>query len=191
MPTAARRNCGHPSTRSRGTTPSDEDAAVAVNVGDERVERAHALNQAGLERGPGGGVDDARNRVEGEDALGAVGGAVHVEGHAHPAEHSVGARANFGKLRRRHREHRVDDALASDARLAREIEHLVENARVGLVRRPNGHRLACFGNSRIHRRSPHRRSWRGIQHRQHGRRHLKSNRRARLRREFRRQLCAR
>ena len=162
-----------------------QDAAVAVNVGDERVERADALNQAGFERCPGVGVDDARNGIEREDSLGAVGGAVDVEGHAHAAEHPVGARADFCELRRRHREHRLDDGGASASRLARKIKHLVEDAGVGLVRRPKGHRLACFGNSRSHRHSPHRRSWRGFQHRQHGRYHLKSNRRARIRREFR------
>jgi hypothetical protein len=143
-----------------------QDATVAINVGEKRVERAHPLNQARLECGPGGCVDDPRNRVEREDALGSVSGAVHIEGHAHPAEHAVSARANLGELRRPHREQRIDDARAAGSRLARKIHHLVENARVDLVRRPNGHRLACFGNSRIHRRSPYRADWRVIQHRQ-------------------------
>src|SRR6202041_4042560 len=44
-----------------------EDATVAVNVGEERVERAYALNQAGLEPRPGRGVNDSRNRIERED----------------------------------------------------------------------------------------------------------------------------
>ena len=162
-----------------------QDAAVTVNVGDECVERADALNQAGFERCPGLGVDDARNGIEREDSLGAVGGAVDVESYAHAAEHPVGARADFRELRRRHREHRLDDGGAAGPWLAGKIKHLVEDAGVSLVRRPKGHRLACFGNSRSHRHSPHRRSWRRFQHRQRDRYHSKSNRWARIRREFR------
>jgi hypothetical protein len=39
-----------------------DDPALAVDVGHERVERAHALGQAGLDPRPLGGRDHARHR---------------------------------------------------------------------------------------------------------------------------------
>ena len=47
-----------------------EHAALAVHVGHERLQRAQALHDAGLELRPLGLGEDARHRVEREDAVG-------------------------------------------------------------------------------------------------------------------------
>jgi hypothetical protein len=49
-----------------------EDAALVVDVLEEEVEGGDALGEAALDGGPLGGGDDARDRVVGEDALGAL-----------------------------------------------------------------------------------------------------------------------
>ena len=67
-----------------------EDLLVVVDVVDEPVESGDALAQAGLDDGPLLGRDDAGDRIEGKDALGArrVAG-VDRERHAAVEERAV------------------------------------------------------------------------------------------------------
>ena len=95
---------------------------LAVDVGDEAVERAHPLRQAGLELGPLVGGDQPRQQVERERLLAAA----VVEGDA-LAE--VGA---VDQRRARHegrRPQRAQARVQPPVRLARQVgplEHLVE-----------------------------------------------------------------
>ena len=67
-----------------------EHAAVAVHVSHQRLERAEALHDAGLELGPFRLGEDARHRVEREDTVGrgseahapGAEAALHLGGHA-------------------------------------------------------------------------------------------------------------
>ena len=51
-----------------------EDALLAVNVVEERLERSNALHDPALDAGPVLRRDDARDEAEGEDLLGAAHG---------------------------------------------------------------------------------------------------------------------
>ena len=61
-----------------------------VDVVDEVVERVDALLEAALDPVPFLGRHDARNQVEGEDAFGAGGVAVDVEGDAQLQQQALG-----------------------------------------------------------------------------------------------------
>ena len=142
-PTAARRYCGQPSDQVARHDAVLQDLARAVDVLDEGVQRAHALDQAGFEVCPGGGVDDARDRIEGEDLLRALLHAVDVEGDAHAQEHPVGAARAARRVRSRLATEKVgDDARASRARCERAVEHLVEGPRRDTICVRNGQTLA-------------------------------------------------
>ena len=60
----------------RGHDALRDDPALAVDVGDERVERAHALGEPGLDARPLRGREDARYGVDDEHLV-AVGGVEH------------------------------------------------------------------------------------------------------------------
>src|SRR5205085_6145515 len=67
-----------------------EDLLLVIDIVDEAVERVDALLEAALDVVPLGGADDARDQVEGEDALGALIVAVDVEGDAELQEEPFG-----------------------------------------------------------------------------------------------------
>ncbi len=60
-----------------------QNLLIVIDVVDERVQGVDALLQAALDVIPFVGGDDARNQVEGEDALGPGGFAIDVESDAH------------------------------------------------------------------------------------------------------------
>ena len=70
-----------------------QDALVVIDVVQEVVEGGHALGEAALQPVPLGGRDDARDQVEGEDALDAFFLAVDGEGDALVEELDVGVAA--------------------------------------------------------------------------------------------------
>ena len=63
-----------------------DELALMVDVVEEGVDGAHALLQAALEIGPFGGVEDARDDVEGDQPLGVAALLIDGEGDADPAE---------------------------------------------------------------------------------------------------------
>ncbi len=71
----------------RRDDPFLEDRPRPVNVGQEKVQRAHALGEAGLQPPPFGAGENAGNDVEGDQPLGGVLVAVDAEGDADAAEH--------------------------------------------------------------------------------------------------------
>jgi hypothetical protein len=81
-PIISGRNCALFSTCSGGMHAGLEDLLLVVDVVEEGVERLHPLPQAGLQRLPLGRRDDARDDVEGDQALGAGLLAVDREGDA-------------------------------------------------------------------------------------------------------------
>jgi hypothetical protein len=68
---------------------------AAVDVGDESVECADALGEAALEHRPRAGIKDARNDVEGDQALGIAAFGVDGEGDAGPPKDQL----SFVRLR--------------------------------------------------------------------------------------------
>ena len=70
-----------------------DDLLAMVDVVHEGVERAHALLDAGGEAAPLGGAQDARDDVEGDEALGGRVVAVDGEGDAGAAEQRLGVLA--------------------------------------------------------------------------------------------------
>ncbi len=71
-----------------------DDVLVVVDVVHEHVQRLHALDQAGLQGAPFVRGDDARDRIERDQALGAGIVAIHGEGDADSPERQV----RFGAL---------------------------------------------------------------------------------------------
>ncbi len=69
-----------------------QDVLVVVHIVQEAVQRGHALHQAGLQLGPLGGVDHARNDVEWDQAFLAGVVAVHSERDPHALEVQLGFR---------------------------------------------------------------------------------------------------
>ena len=70
-----------------------DDLLAVIDVVHEGVERAHALLDAGGEPAPFGGAQDARDDVEGDEALGGGLVAVDGEGDAGAAEQRLGLAA--------------------------------------------------------------------------------------------------
>ena len=73
-----------------GDAPGAQDLLAVVDVGEEGVECAHALAQADLERRPFGAGNDARQQVEGDQALLAAFLTIDIEGDADAMEGDVG-----------------------------------------------------------------------------------------------------
>ena len=76
-----------------------DDPLVAVDVGDERVQRADALGEAALDRLPVGGGDHARDRVDVELEVALDRGEAHagaLERAADPARELGGVGAGDG-----------------------------------------------------------------------------------------------
>ena len=83
--------------------PGLEDRLIVIDVGEEAVDRSHALGEALFEIAPLVGRDDARDHVGRDQPPGAAFVAVHGEGDADAAEQQVGLGAALGErlLRRR------------------------------------------------------------------------------------------
>ncbi len=113
-----------------------------VDVGNERVQRAHALLQAGLELGPLVGGEYAGNDVERDQALRAGVLTVHCEGDAHAVKQRVGLGALLCEALRRLLVEPLPIASAVQARRTRCIQHLVVRA---------GHYVAPIGVSKLRR----------------------------------------
>ena len=85
-PIISGRNTGFWKTRSSGTMPALSDLAPAVDVVEEEVERLDALLEPAVQPLPFVRRQDAREHVEGDQALGRVGVAIDGEGDADAAE---------------------------------------------------------------------------------------------------------
>ena len=103
-----------------------------VDVVDEAVERVDALFEAALDIVPLGGGDDARDQVEGENALRALVVAVDVEGDAELEQEPFGGVFVPQQLAAVERVDGVQNEAGVRAHAAAGFEHLVEEA-VGLV----------------------------------------------------------
>ncbi len=90
MPAISRRYCALPSTRSAGIAPAFRIRLLVIDVGEEKVERAHALLQTALEHRPFVRRNDARHDVERDQSLGAAVVAVHRERDADAVECALG-----------------------------------------------------------------------------------------------------
>ena len=79
-----------------------ENALLAVDVLQKQIQRHHALRQAALDALPFRVRKDARDQIEGKQALGAAAVAVDREGDALEQEGKVGQFAALLELRRLH-----------------------------------------------------------------------------------------
>ncbi len=116
-----------------GDAPGPDDLLVVVDVVQEHVERAHALDQAALEAGPFLRGQHARDDVERDQAFGiARVFRVDREGDAEAAEQKFGLfapAAELGLGRRRQPAFELAVGLADGAAL---VAHFVEHARGGV-----------------------------------------------------------
>ncbi len=108
----------------RGHDALRDDAPVAVDVGHERVERAHALREAGLDARPLARGDHARHGVDDEHLVAAVGvedhalvSAVALDGDRELLEIVAGERTQRGLRRRPNRAVLVDGLVEAAGRL--------------------------------------------------------------------------
>jgi hypothetical protein len=118
-----------------GHDPLSKDLLAVIDVLDERVQRAHALGQAALDDAPLVGGQDARDEVEREravPALGAVGGG-GVEGDALLDEDGVAPLARRLKPLAAQPGERGGKRGRLRARGRRALEELVEEAGGGGV----------------------------------------------------------
>ena len=112
--------------------PVAEDALLVVDVVEEEVERAHALDEAALEQAPLVARDHARDEVEGEDPLDSLLLAVDREPDALVQERHVhGAPALLERIDADRREP-LGEHLVVRPHAPRGLEHLVEEG-TGLV----------------------------------------------------------
>ena len=79
-----------------------QDALRSVDVLQEQIQRDDALREPALDAVPLGARNDARNQVEGEQALGAAAVAVDGEGDALQQKGEIGELAALLELRRGH-----------------------------------------------------------------------------------------
>jgi hypothetical protein len=113
--------------------PFAQDPLLSVDVGEEGVERADPLDQTALDPVPLGARHDARNRIEGEDALCAALVGVDGEGDATAEEGAVRELATRAELPLTDRIEQLDDATRLRANLAFAAVELVEGSRERLV----------------------------------------------------------
>ena len=102
-----------------------ENALLAVDVLQEKVQRHHALRQPALDAVPFRTRQDAGNQVEGEQSLGASAVAIDGEGDPLHQEGQIGQLAAFLELRRSHGGQLLEHLGTAGARLAGSAEHLV------------------------------------------------------------------
>ena len=76
--------------RSLGNAPGAQDLLAVIDVMQEGVEGAHPLLDADCKPAPFGSREDARDDVEGDEALRGLLGAIDGEGDAEPAEYGLG-----------------------------------------------------------------------------------------------------
>ena len=105
--------------------PGSQDLLLAVDVREEGVERLDALHETGLELAPLAALQDARDDVERDEALGRLGVAVDVEGDADAPEHHLGMAAPRGEIVLRRTVEPAGDPLVGEAGLAAALHHLV------------------------------------------------------------------
>ncbi len=101
---------------------------LAVNILQEQIQRHHALGQAALDALPFRMRQDARDQVEGEQALGAPAVAINREGDALNQEREVRQFAALLELRRRHRAELLEQLGIVRPGMAGGGEHLVVKA---------------------------------------------------------------
>ncbi len=102
-----------------------EDELIVINVIDKFVQDADALFEATLDPGPFARGHDARDEVEGEDALGAGGIAVDVEGDAELEQDAFGGALAAQELAFIERGDGIDEESCFIARDSGRVEHLV------------------------------------------------------------------
>ncbi|MNG98314.1 hypothetical protein D3C79_574520 [compost metagenome] len=81
--------------------PGADDALVVVQVSQKQVQRLDPLNAAPLHHPPFTGGNTARNRIEGNQPLGALLVAIEGEGDAGAVEQQVGFTSTLGQQLRR------------------------------------------------------------------------------------------
>ena len=102
-----------------------ENALLAIDVLQEKIQRHHALRQAAFDAVPFRVREDARDQIEGKQPFGALAVAVNGESDALNQERKVGELAAFFELRRRHRAELLEKLGILRARLAGRDEHLI------------------------------------------------------------------
>src|SRR5277367_729999 len=120
----------------------------AVNVGNEGIERAHALDQARLELRPGLLGNDPRHRVERENPLTALVVTIDVEGYPHRLEHLMCPLRQLGESLGIHTPQIGHNARAFGPGPALQIKHFVDGLVAHIFSIPMkcsliGHRNAC------------------------------------------------
>ncbi len=108
-----------------------ETLLFLIDVGDEQIERGHALDEPGLDALPLARRDDARHEVEREDALETVLLAVHGEGDALVDQRDLLQSLPPGDLGERERFERGHQGPVVRARRGRPIEGLVVGGSLG------------------------------------------------------------
>ena len=109
-----------------------QDLLVVINVVDELVERVDALLEAALDPVPLLGADDARNQVEGENALRARRISVDVEGDAHLEEQALRRALAAQKLALLERLDGVEQQASLRPHHSGIVEHLIPES-LGLI----------------------------------------------------------
>ena len=115
-----------------------------IDVVQEKVERGDALGQAAFEQFPFVGRDDARDQVEGEDALGALGVAVDVEGDALAQEGEVDGFAAILEIFFAHRADELREFAVMRPALAPAIDHFIEESGVLVFGPHSGGRFTFY-----------------------------------------------
>ena len=118
-PTMGRRNSGLEAIRPGGSRPVGDQAVVAVDVGDDRLEQFGALDQAGGDRLPFALVDQQRHMGQRPGALGRAGLVVDAVEDAGVAQILVGAREAARQLVGAERIERIDQRLPDRAQMRR------------------------------------------------------------------------
>src|SRR5580704_13649677 len=79
-----------------------EDALLAINILQKKIERYHALGKAALDFLPLRIREDARNQIEGKQSLGAATVAINGESDSLNQERKIGQLSAFLELARLH-----------------------------------------------------------------------------------------
>ena len=125
-----------------------QNALLAVNILQEKIQRHHALGEAAVDLFPFRMRQDARDQIEREQALGAAAVAINRKRNALNQKREVGELAALLELRGRHGGKLLEQLGVLRARVAGRREHLVvkaprlvtlEQARVHHVRRSCSH----------------------------------------------------
>ncbi len=125
----ARQKAGLPKTSADGKISVQQQLLGAVKVGQNGVEQARALDQAGFEVAPFRGRDEQRDRIQAPRAIGAQRIAIDVVGDAVFPDSLAGDLPAMGQFLAAERGQGGDVAVPVGTKHARLHAHLVVNAR--------------------------------------------------------------